>query len=179
MIYHRNIEGKYVVLRSVNIDDAEFIIKLRTNEKYNKFLHTTGNNISLQRSWIKQQQDREGDYYFVIQNQKGHVLGLISIYNINGKMAECGRWISEGNAFENLEAAKLIHEFGFRILGLELIYTCTVKENLTVVNFWIRFGGVFAGYVFSEPFTLYKNNIDIDLYSGEIEKKINKLLYKQ
>lgn len=179
MIYSEGIIGKYIKLRFVTEDDAEYIIRLRTNEKNSKYIHTTSSNITLQREWIINQQNQEGDFYFIMLNFFDHPIGLISLYNISNKTAECGRWISEGNAFENLEAAKLIHDFGFDVLSLDSIYTCTAKDNVPVVNFWKRFGGEFHGYISNEPFMLYKNFIDKNMYQEEICKRINNLLYKR
>ncbi len=181
MVYFEDIHGKYVVLRHVKESDAEFILKLRTNKKYNKYLNATSDDINLQYSWISNQQKREGDYYFVIMNSLGQSVGLISLYDIcvNKQTAYCGRWISEGNAFENLEAVKLIHEFGFYKLGLKSVYTQTVKENISVVSFWKRFGGYFDGYIYIEPFVLHRNVVEEETYSKEIVTRISKLLYKK
>jgi RimJ/RimL family protein N-acetyltransferase len=179
MIYSELIGGRYVKLRYVSEEDGPFILELRTNEKYNKYIHATKNDLALQIDWIKEQQKKSGDYYFVIQNMTDEPIGLISLYNINSNIAECGRWISKGNAVENLEAIKLIHEFGFQTLFLNQIYTCTVKDNISVVSFWKRFGGKFDGYVVSNSYLLYKNVIDDKIYSEDIRLKVNRLLYRQ
>ncbi len=46
------IEGKYVNLREVTIDDAAFILQLRTTGKAVKFLHKTENNLQKQQKII-------------------------------------------------------------------------------------------------------------------------------
>ena len=39
IINPESLEGKYVNLREVTLDDAAFILKLRTDEKKSAFLH--------------------------------------------------------------------------------------------------------------------------------------------
>ena len=55
-------------LRFVNEDDAEFIIKLRTDPKLGKFIHSTSSDIEEQKKWIRAYKKREQagtDYYFI------------------------------------------------------------------------------------------------------------------
>ncbi len=179
MIIDQELQGRYVTLKAVELQDSEFILKLRTDIRFSKYINATKNDIEVQRRWVNCQREREGDYYFTVNSCGGSKIGLISLYNIDHTGAECGRWISEGNAIENLETIKLIHEFGFDMLGLNQIYTQTVKENLSVVSFWKRFGGYFDGYVDIEPFKLYRNVVKKEIYHNEIVMKLNNLLYKQ
>lgn len=82
---------------SVEIGDADFIIKVRTGyAERSKYVHAISSDISVQQSSIKDYYTREGDYYFVIENQlTDQREGLISIYNFDSekKIAEWGRWI--------------------------------------------------------------------------------------
>ena len=40
-----NIIGQSLKLRMVNINDAEFILKLRSNPKLNKYIHSGANTL--------------------------------------------------------------------------------------------------------------------------------------
>ncbi len=177
MIYEKEIAGKFVTLRAVKESDAKFIIELRNEPQNNRFIHQTSTDIDNQIKWIFNQNTKPGDYYFLVSNSKGPV-GCISLYNINTeeKTAELGRWVSDGNAFENLESALILHDFGFDLLELKTIYTCTVKDNAKVVNFWKRFGGRFDGYIEDDSFIMHKNVVEINEFKNNIKPKLSKLL---
>ena len=54
--------------RLVQVDDAEFILGLRTNEKLSRYIHATSNDIEQQKSWMRSYKERESkgeDYYFI------------------------------------------------------------------------------------------------------------------
>ena len=64
------LKGMFVGLRSVTENDAEFILKIRTDEKLAKFLNKTSPDIEMQKTWIRGQIARDGDYYFIIEDLK-------------------------------------------------------------------------------------------------------------
>ncbi len=141
MIYEGKIEGIFVYLRSVETKDAETILKWRTDPIISKYLHNTENDKYKQVKWIEEQRKRQNDFYFIIMSKDEIPLGTIGLYNIdtNNSSAEFGRWICL-SPLAAVESAILIHEFGFNMLGLNIILTRTVKENVAVVNFHKRFG---------------------------------------
>lgn len=178
MIYNETIEGKYTKLRSVVESDAEIIIKLRTDDTKNKFIHATKNDVALQKQWIRTQREKGGDYYFaVIDSKSNDVVGVVSLYNIDEKNgeAELGRWISYGNPLVNLESIALVHEFGYEKLHLINIYTCTMQDNVKVNSFWKKFGGEAEENVKMEDFVVRKNCVSADMYYNVIINKIGKL----
>jgi len=140
MIYPEKLEGQFIKLRSVLENDAEFILKLRLDCALNKYLNKVDNDLEKQILWIKEQQKRENDFYFIIERKSGLPIGTISLYNIKELEGEFGRWVSIGNTVENVESVLLLHDFGFYKMNLDLIYSETVKENEKVLNFHKRFG---------------------------------------
>ena len=52
------LKGKAVNLRPINLSDAEFIVKLRTNKKLNKYIHNEPINKNIQITWIKKYLER-------------------------------------------------------------------------------------------------------------------------
>jgi RimJ/RimL family protein N-acetyltransferase len=144
MLSNETIEGKFVVLRPVQPEDARFILSIRIDDKFNKFINKTDNNIEKQMKWLKNQQAAEGDFYFIITNKKGDSIGTISLYNVSGSNAEFGRWICKGNSLEALESVILLHDFGFYRLGLSLIFSGTNTLNKQVINFHKNFGAIFS-----------------------------------
>ena len=164
MYYPTIIEGDFVKLRSVVPEDAEFILSLRLNPGLNKYLNKVSNKISAQKNWINNQIETEGDYYFMILNTNENKIGTISLYNVEKGQGEFGRWISTGNAVETTESVILIHYFGFEKLGLQLIYSKTVQENIKVLNFHKNFGATLTGEI-------YVNKNGFRLEKAIIEKK--------
>ncbi len=140
MIYAKEIKGKYLKLRSVEIEDSGFILSLRINSELNAYLNKVDNDIEKQRKWILEQHQREGDYYFLMMDHADKPLGTISLYKIIDGQGEFGRWVSIGNSVQNVESVILIHDFGFYEIGLNRIYSKTVSDNRRVNKFHNRFG---------------------------------------
>lgn len=163
MLLKNEVNGNYVKLKNVvpSEEVAEFIVRLRRDERKSKYIHETSNDIALQKKWIEEQNERSNDYYFLMINNNGEFVGTVSIYNINNKKAELGRWVSVGNALENMDSVYILHKWAFSELGLDTIYTRTLSENIKVVNFWKKFGA----------HMLSKENTDIGMISpGEVNR---------
>ncbi len=177
MIYDGKVEGKYVSLRPVTVNDAEFVIQLRTAPEKCRFIHETSSDIDKQIEWIKKQNLRENDYYFVSTNRVGPI-GLSSVYNIDvGKSTgEFGRWISAGNPLETVETAILSLDFGFDIMNLNMIYMLTVFDNAKTRGFWKHFGVKTDGIVNNGQLVLEKEVIERDDYKSNIRPRNVRLL---
>lgn len=136
-------------LRLINEDDAAFILKLRTNEKLSRFIHSTDSNLDTQKEWIRNYKCREAagtEYYFIFL-KNGIPVGLNRLYAIKEDSYTSGSWIfdpaaplecsiasalivrviafdmlemKEENAFDGChEANKKVLKFN-RMLGLEI-----------------------------------------------------------
>ena len=70
--------GKYVSLREVTVDDAEFILSLRCDENKSKFLHKTEYNLENQVAYIKRYFELSDEWYFMILSLRKK-LGLLTI----------------------------------------------------------------------------------------------------
>lgn len=177
MIYEETINGKYTSLRSVTPEDAEFVIRIRNDKTRNQYLHETSTDIKKQIEWISSQNRKRGDYYFIISNQCSSI-ALASIYDIDehNRTAEFGRWISEGNAIENVETVILIFDFAFHNLQLDKIYMLTMVENKKVRNFWKTFGAKIEGQFDKNGILVEKEVVHQEEYFGSIRPKNVKLL---
>ena len=112
-------------VRLVREEDAEFIVKLRTNERNARFIHSTNPNIESQKAWIRNYKEREAngeDYYFIFFSNTLPV-GLIRIYNIDyiKKNATAGSWVCEPELPIQIPISILIicREIMFDMLGAE------------------------------------------------------------
>lgn len=126
-------------LRPVNINDAQFIIDLRTADPdRNKFIHSTSKEISLQEKWLMDYFLREDDLYFVIENNMtNEPEGLVGIYDIDKvrKTAEWGRWNIKSTSMAAIESVELIFTIAFETLELDELYCRTNANNKKVCAF--------------------------------------------
>lgn len=112
-------------VRLVREEDAEFIVKLRTNERNARFIHVTNSNIAIQQEWIRDYKKRENkgeDYYFIFYYENKSV-GVIRIYDIDytEKKATAGSWVCEPDLPLQIPICILIicREIMFDLLGME------------------------------------------------------------
>lgn len=125
--------GLYV--RLVCETDAEFIIRLRTNERNARYIHATSANIADQIEWIRNYKSREvrgEDYYFIFYYKDAPV-GLIRIYDINNekKSVTAGSWVCEPDLPMQVPILILIlcREIMFDEIGAELDHFDVRKGN--------------------------------------------------
>jgi RimJ/RimL family protein N-acetyltransferase len=135
-------------LRPVTVEDAPFIVALRTDPLLNRFVHEISPRVEDQVAWIEHYFLRAGDYYFIIEDaDSGKPHGTIGIYDVveNAAGAEWGRWILKRGSVAALESAWLIYEVGFARLQLASLYCRTLAENPRGISFHDSFGASRVG----------------------------------
>ena len=71
--------------RLVNENDASFIVKLRSDEKRSRYIHSTDNDVESQKQWIRDYKIREAngvEYYFIYEAD-GVPFGVNRIYDMH------------------------------------------------------------------------------------------------
>jgi RimJ/RimL family protein N-acetyltransferase len=137
-------------MRLVEEKDADFILSLRLDDRYNRFLSKVSPNIEAQRAWIAQYKNDEKEgkqYYFIIERLDGTPCGTVRVYDIRGDSFCWGSWILNNNKtrYAALESAFLVYDFGFRQLGFKKSHFDVMKGNDRVIDFHIRMGAVKIG----------------------------------
>ena len=130
-------------LRPVTLEDAPFIVALRTDPFLNRFIHEISPHIEDQVAWIQRYFLRHGDYYFIVENaDSAEPQGTIGLYNVASESScgEWGRWILKRGSMAALESAWLIYEAGFSKLRLASLCSRTLAENRGVISFHDSFG---------------------------------------
>lgn len=145
-----DLKGKSIKLRLVNENDAEFILSLRTDSNYNKYLSKVCNDIEQQKYWIRQYKDEETlnlQYYFIIERHDGTKCGTVRIYDIRGDSFSWGSWILNENKtrYAAIESALLIYKFGFEIKSFLKSHFEVLKGNDRVVAFHKKIGAYEIG----------------------------------
>lgn len=130
------LSGAAFGLRPVVATDAEFIVGLRSDATLNTFINPTSPLVQDQLDWIARYEQREGDYYFVIERLLDRSAeGLISLYDVVCGEGEWGRWLLRPGSLAAVESAALIYRCAFDRLGLQAVFCRTVAANERVVSF--------------------------------------------
>ncbi len=170
-----NLESKTIRLRLIDITDAEFVLSLRLDARYNKFLSAVSSDINGQKSWIEKykiDEDKGLQFYFIIERNDGVPCGTIRVYDLKDDSFCWGSWIlnEDKTQYAALESAFLIYKFGFEHLGFKKSHFDVMKGNEKVISFHKKIGAVQVGED--------KDNYYYEIHSDSVESKKKALLDK-
>jgi RimJ/RimL family protein N-acetyltransferase len=142
--------GKNINMRTVEINDAEFIYTMRQNEAKTKYLSKVSGTVEDQKNWIvnyKQRENYKKEFYFVIESKDREKLGLVRMYNFQDNSFCWGSWLIKEDVPKStaIESALQIYEFGFYDLGFEKSHFDVRKGNDKVIALHQRFGAKIVG----------------------------------
>ena len=140
--------GKTTAFRLVQPSDAEFILKLRLDSNYNKYLTPTDNNLIKQYEWIKRYKKREEkgeEFYYIISRKDNKLpIGTLRLYDFDlRKSSFCwGSWILNFNKtiYAAIECCLFVYDKAFYELGFSHCHMNIKKGNTKVVDFHKRMG---------------------------------------
>ncbi|WP_332402565.1 GNAT family N-acetyltransferase [Vibrio metschnikovii] len=169
------LEAKSVRLRFVREQDAEFILQLRLDDKYNQFLSSVSPDLQSQKDWIRKYKDDEQSkkqFYFIIERLDGTPCGTVRIYDLRDESFCWGSWILNENKtrYAALESAFLVYKFGFEELGYEKSHFDVMKGNQKVISFHKKMGAV---EVSSDDENYY-----FEIHKDSVDETKNKLMSK-
>jgi len=138
------IFGKNIILREIEVADAEFVLSLRNDEKRGEYLNKTSDDVVSQAEYIKNYKAKAQDYYFIIEDKKCHPIGTVRIYDIRNNSFCWGSWLlsREAPVSAGIESALLVYEFAFYTLGFFRAHFDVRKDNQKVIDFHQRMGAV-------------------------------------
>jgi RimJ/RimL family protein N-acetyltransferase len=141
------LTSKTLRLRLVDENDADFIMSLRLDERYNTFLSAVTPDLESQKQWIRKykQDEQAGEqFYFIIECKDGTRCGTVRVYDMRDDSFCWGSWIlnQKKPRYAALESAFLVYEFGFEHLGFRKSHFEVMKENKGVIRFHQRMGAV-------------------------------------
>lgn len=142
----KEVVGKSVILRNVEVSDAEYIISLRTDFKKGRFISSTSNDIKKQQEWIRSYLSGSGQAYFIITSKDGERYGTVRLYDKIDESFCWGSWVisNEAPPFVAMESALLTYKYALK-LGFTSSHFDVRKGNLSVIKFHERFGAVRVG----------------------------------
>jgi len=137
--------GKNINMRTVTIEDVEFIYEMRQNQNKTKYLSKVIGTVESQKEWIESYRKREEDrkeFYFIIESKQNEKLGLVRMYDFKDDSFCWGSWLIKEEAPKTtaIESALQIYKFGFYKLGFEKSHFDVRKGNDKVIAFHQRFG---------------------------------------
>ncbi|MFZ7318325.1 GNAT family N-acetyltransferase [Comamonas jiangduensis] len=144
------LKSKTIQIRFVEESDAEFILKLRLDKKYNQFLSSVNSDVQAQKDWIKKYKNDElkrAQFYFIIERNDGTPCGTVRIYDLQEDSFCWGSWILNENKtrYAALESAFLVYQFGFDELGFVKSHFDVRKGNERVISFHEKMGAIKVG----------------------------------
>jgi len=139
--------GKYVNIRQVKTDDAEFILSLRCDEKKAKYLHKTEYNVEKQKQYIERCLKLDNEWYFIITRKNGEPIGTYRIYDLKSDSFCIGSWLMVENCTpeEMMEGEYLVKMFAFEKTGFDKFHFDVRKDNKKVIRYHKMMGAVQTG----------------------------------
>ncbi|MGL5126565.1 MAG: GNAT family N-acetyltransferase [Fusobacteriaceae bacterium] len=141
------INGELINLRTVELNDAEFILSLRKDESLNKFISSTSSSLSNQKEWIQKYFERENqkiEYYFMIRTKSSKACGTVRLYKIDNLKKECtwGSFMlnSDRPNGASYETISLSLNYAFNKLNLEKVFLDVRKENKKAIHIYEKAG---------------------------------------
>ena len=135
------IEKYGLFLKYVNEDDADFILKLRTDKNKSKFISLSSSDVKEQKKWIRSYKEREKaglEYYFIAYDENKEAFATYRLYNKTDQMIEIGSFITKQNYLNPINAIKLdilMKEFVFETLNYDMLNFEVRKMNVSVVKY--------------------------------------------
>lgn len=140
-----SIKTKFLKFRLVEEDDAPFILELRTDHRYNKYLSTVIPDLDKQKEWLhdyKQREQKGQEYYFIITDKIDQNIGTVRLYDFLKESFCWGSWIlnEKKPRLGALESAMLVYKIGFDLLDFQQSHFDVMCENIRVIEFHKKFG---------------------------------------
>ena len=131
-------------VRLVREEDAEFIVRLRTDSKLGHYIHATSSDVSKQIEWLQAYKERElrgKDYYFVFEVPQDHPVGVMRIYDISNDAFTIGSWVFDKSSPKGaaILADLIVKEIGWELFPDKVCLWDNMKGNTNVIRFGLSF----------------------------------------
>ena len=142
----KRLQGKTLVFRDAGVDDAAFILALRTDEQKSRHLSRTSGALSDQVAWLEAYAQRDTEAYFMIDSLAGERLGTVRLYDAKpvaeGSSFCWGSWILSAQAPSSaaIESALMVYAYALDTLGFTQAHFQVNVDNERVCAFHERFG---------------------------------------
>ena len=157
---HQNLSIRYTTypklysidIREVKVSDASYILKLRLDDSYSKYISKVSDEVIAQENYIAQYLEsnthsRQSFYFILTNTATGERCGTVRIYNFQDDKFERSSWILDENKtrYAAMETAMIIYEFAFNTLGFGKSEFEVNKNNDKVVSYHNKSGAKIIG----------------------------------
>ncbi|KPN77490.1 GNAT family N-acetyltransferase [Shewanella bicestrii] len=144
------LKSKTISMRLIEESDAEFVLRLRLDPRYNNFLSKVDADLNGQKKWIRNykiDEHNKKQFYFIIVRNDGVPCGTVRIYDIRNDSFCWGSWIlnEDKTRYAAIESALLVYDFGFNEMKYNKSHFDVMKGNEKVINFHKKFGAIQTG----------------------------------
>lgn len=141
------LRGRTLVLRDAGVDDAAFILALRTDAEKSRYLSRVTGEVQSQIDWLRAYRQGGGQAYFIIEDEAGQALGTVRLYDEQGCSFCWGSWILSAQAPSHaaIESALMVYAYAIDVLGFSSAHFQVSQGNERVWRFHERFGAVRVG----------------------------------
>lgn len=161
------VEGHTLSFRNAVVDDAEFILSLRTDENKSRYLNATSNDVVAQRTWLANYATGSGQVYFIIEHANV-AIGTVRLYDAQGDSFCWGSWIlKEGRPKQAaVESALMVYAYAIDYLGFKAAHFDVRKGNERVLKFHERFQAKRVGENELDYFYILENSAIRDSFEA-------------
>jgi len=137
------VVGKTLNFRDATVDDAAFILALRTDSEKSRYLSAVSGELAEQVAWLVRYAHTDNQAYFIIEYQ-ANPIGTIRLYDPQGESFCWGSWIlhSSRPSQAAMESALMVYAYAVDHLGFKAAHFEVRKGNERVWQFHERFGAV-------------------------------------
>jgi RimJ/RimL family protein N-acetyltransferase len=137
------VVGKTLNFRNATVDDAAFILSLRTDAEKSRYLSVVSGELAEQEAWLERYAHADDQAYFIIEYQ-GTPIGTVRLYDPQGESFCWGSWIlhSSRPSQSAMESALMVYAYAVDHLGFKAAHFEVRKGNERVWQFHERFGAV-------------------------------------
>lgn len=133
--------GRTLSFRDATVEDAAFVLSLRTDENKSRYLSAVSADLEAQQTWLKAYADSQDQAYFIIEYQD-EPIGTVRLYDARRDSFCWGSWILKdgGPSQAAMESALMVYSYAFDALGFQAAHFDVRKGNERVWKFHERFG---------------------------------------
>lgn len=137
----RRVMGKSLVFRNATVDDAEFILSLRTDEQKSRYLSAVSNDLDAQRVWLANYAQSNEQVYFIIEYQD-EAIGTVRLYDARENSFCWGSWILKDSrpSHAAMESTLMVYAYAIDHLGFNAAHFDVRKGNEKVWQYHERYG---------------------------------------
>lgn len=137
------VVGKTLHFHNATVDDAAFILSLRTDTEKSRYLSAVSGELAAQQAWLERYGLADDQAYFIIKYQSLPV-GTVRLYDPRGESFCWGSWILHSRRPNHaaMESALMVYAYAVDHLGFKAAHFEVRKGNQRVWLFHERFGAV-------------------------------------